>query len=164
MKKEKIVIVHNNKHNEQLEEIKQELEKDDCEIKEIEIGDLYVPEEGIAENLPVDVPEEVEEILDWLEALIVLIDEETYEDEFIDVEIEEAYRRGKSVIGIYAKGCNEDVILPSSFKIHRNYTLSPDSLDKLSDALRGISIPHEEIDGSKSKRTYKIHRVKCNKK
>jgi len=160
MKKGKIVIVHNNKHNEQLEEIKQKIEEDECEIREIEIGDSNVSEEEIAENLP----EEVDEVLDWLDTLIILIDEETCEDEFIDVEIEEAYRRGKSVIGIYAKGCSEDVILPSSFKVRRNYTLSPDSLDKLSDALRGIRIPHEEIDGSESNRTRKIHRVKCNKK
>lgn len=164
MKKEKIVIVHNNKHKEQVEEIKQQLEKDECEIREIEVGDLDGVEEDIVEDRPIDIPEEVEEVLDWLDALIVLIDEKTYEDEFIDIEIEETYKRGKSVIGIYAKGCNEDVILPSNFKIRRNYTLSPDSLEKLPDALRGISIPHEEIDGSKSKITYKIHRVKCNKK
>lgn len=162
MKKEKIIIIHNNKYDDQVQEIKEKLEEEGCVIKEIETDEEEELEE--AENESIELPEELEETIDWSDILIFLIDDKSQEDDFINIEIEEAYKRGKCIVGIYAKGCEGDIVLPSGFKMRGNYMLGAESLDKLPKILLGENIPHEKNDGTKAQPTYKIHRVKCNKK
>lgn len=148
MKKEKIIIIHNNKHDDQVQEIKEKLEEEGCAVKEIET----------------DEDEELEETVDWSDILIFLIDDKSHEDDFINIEIEEAYKRGKCIVGVYAVGCDNDIVLPLGFKTRGNYMLGANSLDKLPEVLIGKNIPHEKRDGTRAQQTYKIHRVKCNKK
>lgn len=131
-------------------------------MKEIETKEKVELKE--TENESIDLPEELKETIDWSDILFFLIDDNSHEDDFINIEIEEAYRRGKCIVGIYAKGCVGDIILPSGFRIRRNYTLGANSLDKLPKILLGESMPHEQNDGTKAQPTFKIHRVKCNRR
>lgn len=157
MKKKKIGIVYDIQHENQMDELKVTLTNEGCAIREIRIdNDETVP----ADEEP-EIPIEIEEIIDWLDILMVMLDKDSEDDKLIEEEIEEAYKRGKTIVGVFPKGGAGGIGFPPNFKKRRNYTISYDSIDRIPDILHGTHVPHENPDGSKNEPTYKVHTVKC---
>lgn len=158
MEKKKIGIVYNVGHEAQIDEIKKILEQENCPVREIKIEDSE-EEPTIDEE---KIPEEIEETIDWLDILMVILDKESEDDELIEEEIEEAHKRGKTIVGIFPKGGGSDSIgFPPNFKKRRSYTINAESIDKLPNILKGVPVPHENPNGTKKEPTYKVHTVKC---
>lgn len=102
--------------------------------------------------------------INWAGTFICLIGEKTHQSKWVKYEIEQAYLKGKRIVGIYAHGCKNSVEIPEQIKKYSGPVLGWNSLDKLGDILDGENIPNENPDGTQSLPLYKIKRVKCGKK
>ena len=97
----------------------------------------------------------------WCKTVIVIIGEHTHERPWVNYEIQEAYKQGKQIVGIYDWGCKDDVELPEAFNRYGNSLIGWNSLDKLSDMLdHGVSI-HEKPNGSQAGPIQNIIHIAC---
>ena len=83
----------------------------------------------------------------WAKTLIVIIGEHTHERPWVNYEIRQAARQGKTIIGIYEQGCKDKVELPGAFKEYGGSTLGWGSIDKLIDVINGKLSVNEKPDG-----------------
>ena len=97
----------------------------------------------------------------WAKTFIVVIGEHTHERAWVNYEIQSAHFQGKQILGIYDYGCSNKVELPEAFKRYGTSPIGWNSVNKLSDMIRGKVFPPELPDGSLSTPIYNIIHVKC---
>ena len=97
----------------------------------------------------------------WAKTFIVVIGEHTHERAWVNYEIQNAHFQGKQILGIYDYGCSNKVELPEAFKRYGTSPIGWNSVDKLSDMIKGKIYPPELPDGSASSPIYNIFHVKC---
>lgn len=97
----------------------------------------------------------------WAKTLIVIIGEHTHERPWVNYEIREAARQGKTIVGIYMHGCANNVELPEAYKRYGGSPLGWNSLDKLEDIINGEVLPPETPDGTPAGPIANIIHIKC---
>ncbi|MFD1603358.1 TIR domain-containing protein [Flavobacterium artemisiae] len=158
MSKKKIFVSHKGINDESFQKLKEIISK------EFDIDDDNI--DGIKDE---QTKEEEEEIVGLLkirineaEKFICLIDENTFEDAWVNSEIEYAHICGKRIVGIYALGSSDSVEIPATYKKYGGPILSLNSLDKLNEILSGENIPNVTPDGNPSPPLHEYPpRVKC---
>ncbi len=91
-----------------------------------------------------------------------MIGEHTHERPWVNYEIRNAARQGKTIVGIYEHGCKDNVELPEAYKMYGGNPLGWNSLNKLDDIINdGIAAP-EAPDGSAAHPINNIIRINCN--
>lgn len=105
----------------------------------------------------------LKELIRGCGTFICLIGKETYNSDYVNYEIRQAYLQGKRIIGIYKHGCKNNVDLPDAFKKYGGPLLGWNSLDKLGDALDGKNLPNENPDSTISSPIHKFPSIKCNR-
>ena len=76
-----------------------------------------------------------------------MIGEHTHERKWVNYEIREAARQGKTIVGVYMHGCKNGVELPGAFKQYGGTTLGWNSIDKFIDVINGKMAVNEKPDG-----------------
>lgn len=99
--------------------------------------------------------------VNWAGTFICLIGEDTHKSKWVNYEIEQAHKLGKSIVGIYKHGCANSVELPEAFKKYGNARIGWNSLDKLGDILDGKVVPPENPDSSSATPINNIVRIAC---
>jgi hypothetical protein len=97
----------------------------------------------------------------WAKTLIVIIGEHTHERPWVNYEIRQAARQGKQIVGIYMHGCKDKVELPEAYKRYGGSPLGWNSLDKLSDIIKGKVVAPEAPNGTSSSPIYNIIHIIC---
>ncbi|MBI1286080.1 MAG: TIR domain-containing protein [Flavobacteriales bacterium] len=99
--------------------------------------------------------------ISWAKTFICLIGPETHNRPWVNYEIREAYRQGKTIVGIYTHGSNNSVELPEAYKKYGGSPIGWNSLDKLADIMQGKVVAPENPDGTPSGPIHNIVRIKC---
>lgn len=102
--------------------------------------------------------------INWAKTFICLIGEDTHERFWVNHEIEQAYFRGKTIVGIYKHGCANSVEIPNAFKLYGGSIIGWNSLHKLEDIMNGKTISVEAPDSSNRSPIYSIKRIPCSSK
>lgn len=97
----------------------------------------------------------------WAKTFIVIIGEHTHERRWVNYEIRQAYLQGKQIIGIYDRGCQNNVELPEAYKRYGGSPIGWNSLNKLAAMLNGeVPIP-EAPDGAPSGPIHNMIHIVC---
>lgn len=84
--------------------------------------------------------------LSWAGSVVVLIGKETHERKWVNWEIEEAYKQGKRIVGVYVRGgTNADI--PKAFEKYGDSLVAWNS-DSIMSAIDGTGHPFQNPDGS----------------
>ena len=88
--------------------------------------------------------------ISWSSTFICLIGPKTHTRRWVDHEIDQAYRQGKRIIGVYTHGSKETAELPKNFKKIASNLIGWNSIDKIGDIISGRNYPMEGPDGKPS--------------
>lgn len=101
----------------------------------------------------------------WAKTFIVMIGEHTHERKWVNYEIRQAARQGKTIVAIYMHGYKNDVELPGAFKQYGGSILGWNSTDKLIDVINGKLSVNEKPDGMPvtGNVSYPMIYIKCNR-
>lgn len=141
--KHNIFISHYGEHEQQLDSLKQRLRDHGCDVRNSSVEKkkyrpYKVKNATIARYLRLCIR--------WAKTFIVMIGEHTHERRWVNYEIRQAARQGKTIVGVYMKGC-KDVKLPGAFKEYGGTLLGWNSTDKLIDVIEGKVAVNEKPDG-----------------
>ena len=159
MNKKKVFISHKGIDDKSFDELK-EIVSTEFDICDDVINNIDNHEQTKEQE------EEIEHLLEIrineAETFICLIDENTFEDKWVNSEIEYAHLCGKRIVGIFAHGTSNDAEIPENYRKYGGPILSFNSLDKLGEILTGANLPNEMPDGNPSPPLHKFPpRVKC---
>ena len=154
-----IFISHYGEDEKQLDTLKQRLKEHGCEVRNSSVEKkkyrpYKVTDATIARYLRICIR--------WAKTFIVMIGEHTHERPWVNYEIRNAARQGKTIIGIFEHGCKNIVELPEAFKRYGTTTLGWNSLDKLIDVIEGVTAVPETPNGNVSAPIHNIIRIECN--
>ena len=154
-----IFISHYGEHEKALDNMKARLRANGCDVRNSSVEKkkyrpYKVKDATIARYLRLCIR--------WAKTFIVMIGEHTHERKWVNYEIREAARQGKTIVGVYMHGCKNDVELPGAFKQYGGTTLGWNSIDKLIDVIEGRIVVSENPNGSASGPIQNIIRIKCN--
>ena len=99
--------------------------------------------------------------ISWSSTFICLIGEKTHKSKYVKYEIEQAYKQGKRIVGIYKHGCKDTVELPNALKKYGGPVIGWNSLDKLGEVLGGKNLPYQKPDSTTSSPIYRYPKIKC---
>ena len=138
-----IFISHYGEHEQALEDLKARLKANGCDVRNSSVEKkkyrpYKVKDATIARYLRLCIR--------WAKTFIVMIGEHTHERKWVNYEIREAARQGKTIVGVYMHGCKNDVELPGAFKQYGGTTLGWNSIDKLIDVINGKMAVNEKPD------------------
>lgn len=91
----------------------------------------------------------------WSSTVICLIGNETHTRDWVDFEVEEGFRQGKRIIGVFAHGSSETAEIPETLKKYASNIIGWNSIEKLGELITGKNIPVENPNGSKSNPLHK---------
>lgn len=158
-----VFISHYGEDEKQLDSLKQNLKNHGCDARNSSVEKkkyrpYKVTDATIARYLRICIR--------WAKTFIVMIGEHTHERPWVNYEIRQAARQGKTIIGIYEHGCKDDVELPGAFKEYGGTTLGWNSVDKLIDVIEGKATVNEKPDGMPvtGHTSYPMIHIKCNRK
>ena len=139
-----VFISHYGEDEKQLDTLKQRLKDHGCDARNSSVEKkkyrpYKVTDATIARYLRLCIR--------WAKTFIVMIGKHTHERPWVNYEIRQAARQGKTVIGVYEYGCKDDVELPGAFKEYGGSTLGWNSIDKLIDVIEGKLTVNEKPDG-----------------
>ena len=139
-----ICISHDGEDEKSLDSLKQRLRDHGCNVRNSSVEKkkyrpYRVKDETIARYLRICIR--------WAKTFIVMIGEHTHERKWVNYEIRQAARQGKTIVGVYMKGCKNDVELPGAFKQYGGTTIGWNSTDKLIDIIEGNMAVYEKPDG-----------------
>ena len=157
MDKEKNVFIsHFNQDDEHIQRLKDRLAERGYTIKNSSIDST---KSNNASN-----PEYIKRLLrlriQWAGTFICLIGPNTHTREWVDWEIEQAYKKGKKIIGVHIHGAG-DAEIPNNLKLYGGTVLGWNSVDKIIDAIEGDLPPWENPDGTPKLPSFHLERIKC---
>lgn len=155
-----VFISHYGEDEPQLDRLKERLKEAGCTVRNSSIEKKDYRDDKVANST---IAKELRDGIKWAGTVIVLIGEDTYTRPWVNYEIRSAYLKGKKIIGIYEFGCKDSVELPEAYKRYGGPVLGWNSLDKLSDVIKGKCPPPEKPDSTpveKGPITNIIH-IKC---
>lgn len=97
--------------------------------------------------------------ISWASAVVVLIGRETHARPWVSFEIEEAYRQGKPIVGVYERG-GTDAVLPPEFEKYGS-ALVCWSADSIIDAIDGRLRAFQKPDGTPRPDVHRANRTVC---
>lgn len=157
-----IFISHYGEDEKVLDTLKQRLRDHGCEVRNSSVEKkkyrpYKVKNATIARYLHICIR--------WAKTFIVMIGEHTHERRWVNYEIRQAAKQGKTVIGVYMHGCKDDVVLPGAFKEYGGSLLGWNSTDKLIDVIDGKLAVNEKPDGMPvtGRVSYPMIYIKCKK-
>jgi hypothetical protein len=86
--------------------------------------------------------------ISWSSTMICLIADQTHTRDWVDFEVEEGFRQGKRIIGVFAHGCSETAEIPETVKKYASNIIGWNSVEKLGELIIGKNIPVENPNGS----------------
>ena len=99
--------------------------------------------------------------INWGGKFICLIGEKTHTRPWVNYEIREAFKQGKTIEGIYKYGCNNSVRLPEAFKKYGGQLVGWNSIDNVLEPDQSTTPKWENPDGSRMSPIYKSDRSNC---
>ncbi len=157
-KTKNIFISHHSADDKQLQDLKRRLSEKGYDARNSSVDSTKYqakrPSNAVIERY-------LRRCINWGGKFICLIGDNTYKRPWVNYEIEQAYKLGKPIVGIYLHGCANDVELPEAFKKYGGTPLGWNSLDKLGEILDGKSLPPECPDGTPAPPIFDITRVAC---
>ncbi|WP_222599027.1 TIR domain-containing protein [Morganella morganii] len=154
-----IFISHHGKDDEHVQRLKQRLKDEGYEVRNSSVDSTKHQEKRPSDET---IKKDLRDGIGWAGTFICLVGEDTHTRDWVDFEIEQAYKQGKPIVGVYMHGCSESVELPEKLEKYRSYIIGWNSLDKLGDILDGKSVPAENPDGTTKNPSYTVVRVTCN--
>lgn len=161
--KHNIFISHYGEDEASLDSLKQRLKESGCDVRNSSVEKkkyrpYKVKDETIARYLRICIR--------WAKTFIVMIGEHTHERPWVNYEIRQAARQGKTIVGVYMHGSKDKVELPGAFKAYGGSLLGWNSTDKLIDVIEGRLAVNEKPDGMPvtGNVSYPMKHIKCNKK
>lgn len=156
--KHNIFISHYGEDEASLDSLKQRLKESGCDVRNSSVEKkkyrpYKVKDETIARYLRICIR--------WAKTFIVMIGEHTHERPWVNYEIRQAARLGKQIVGIYMHGCKDKVEIPEAYKRYGGSPLGWNSLDKLSDIIKGKVVAPETPNGKSSGPIYNIIHIIC---
>lgn len=153
-----IFISHYGEDEQSLDRLKERLRERGCDVRNSSVEKkkyrpYKVSDATIARYLRMCIR--------WAKTFIVMIGEHTYERPWVNYEIREAARQGKTILGIYMHGCANNVELPEAYKRYGGSPLGWNSLDKLEDIINGEVFLPEAPDGTPAGPIANIIHIKC---
>ena len=95
--------------------------------------------------------------MSWAGTVVVLVGKETYTRPWVNWEIEEAKKQGKTIVGVYEYGLKDRVELPQALKLYGTAQVGWDS-SSIIDAINGKP-SFQNPDGSPCTRKDGAHTV-----
>lgn len=89
--------------------------------------------------------------ISWAQSVIVLIGEGTHARHWVNWEIEEAYRQGKRIVGVFVRG-GTDADIPPALKKYSTQEVVGWNTNAIIDALDGVNQPFQGPDGTERPR------------
>lgn len=118
--KKNIFISHHHEDDALVDKMTNLLSKNGCEIRNSSIRAKPANQERLDKGLVKDST--IERLLrmkmSWAGTVIVLIGKETHTRPWVNWEIKEAHRQGKSIVGVYENGLKDKVELPDALKTY----------------------------------------------
>lgn len=154
-----IFISHYGKDDADVQKLKQRLKDKGYNVRNSSIDstkhqDGAIPSEKVVARL-------LRRGVSWAGTFICLIGPETHSRPWVNYEIREAYRQGKTIVGVYTHGSNNSVELPEAYKKYGGPVIGWNSVEKLGDIITGKVVPPENPDGSPAGPIYNIVRIAC---
>ena len=147
-----IFISHYGKDDEHVQSLKARLKEQGYDVRNFSVDstnhkDGSKPSDAVVERL-------IKMRISWSSTIICLIGERTHTRDWVDFEIEEGYRQGKRIIGIYAHGSMETAEAPETVKQLASNIIGWNSIEKLGELIEGKNVPTENPNGSASGQLY----------
>jgi MTH538 TIR-like domain (DUF1863) len=141
-----VFISHYGKDDEHVQSLKKRLKEQGNDVRNFSVDstnhkDGRIPRDEVVERL-------LRMRIKWSSTVICLIGQRTHTRDWVDFEIEEAYKQGKRVVGVYAHGSMEIAEVPEMVKKYASNIIGWNSIGKLSELIDGKNIPVENPDGS----------------
>jgi hypothetical protein len=141
-----IFISHYGKDDVHVQSLKNRLRDQGNEVRNFSVDstnhkDGRIPTKEVVERL-------LKMRIKWSSTLICLIGRKTHTRDWVDFEIEEAYKQGKRIVGIYAHGSKATAELPETVKKYASNIIGWNSLEKLGELIEGKNFLVESPDGS----------------
>lgn len=117
-KMKNVFISHHHKDDAQVDNLTSLLQKNGCEIRNSSIRAKPTNQERLDKGLVKDatIRRLLKMKMSWAGTVIVLVGKETHSRPWVNWEIREANRQGKSIVGVYEHGLKEKVELPSALE------------------------------------------------
>lgn len=156
--KHNVFISHYGEDEKQLDSLKQRLRDQGCEVRNSSIEKKDYRENKVSDAT---IAVEIRSHITWAKTFIVMIGEHTHERPWVNYEIRNAARQGKTIVGIYEYGCKDNVELPEAYKRYGGNPLGWNSLDKLDEIIKGNIPAPEAPDGTPAGPIHNIIRIIC---
>lgn len=151
-KEKNIFISHHNRNNDDVQLLQRLIDTNGYTLRNVSVDD--------AENEE-DIYGFIRPFLDWAGVMIVLIDEETCTNDWVNWEIEQAQKLGIRVIGVYAnKLKQENPTLPESFTLCANALVGWTG-NSIIHAIDGKINHFQNPDGTSTPDTWSSKRSEC---
>lgn len=154
-----IFISHHGKDDEHVQRLKTRLKDEGYDVRNSSVDSTKHQDVRPSDK---EIAKDLSDGINWAGTFICLVGEQTHSRSWVNYEIEEAYKQGKPIVGIYMHGCANSVELPENLEKYGNYVIGWNSLDKLGDVLDGKPIPRENPDGTLKTPKFDVVRVSCN--
>ncbi len=141
-----IFISHYGKDDVHVQSLKNRLKEQGNDVRNFSVDstnhkDGRIPRKEVVERL-------LRMRIKWSSTLICLIGPKTHTRNWVDFEIEEAYKLGKRIVGVYAYGSKSTAELPEMVKKYASNIIGWNSIEKLGELIEGKNFPVESPDGS----------------
>lgn len=153
-----IFISHYGEDEPHLDSLKQRLRDNGCDVRNSSVEKKKYRPYKVTDNT---IARYLRLCIRWAKTIIVMIGKHTHERPWVNYEIRNAARQGKTIVGMYEYGCKDDVELPEAFKRYGTTTLGWNSLDKLSDIIKGKIVVPENPNSSQAAPIQNIIRIIC---
>lgn len=156
--KHNVFISHYGEDEPHLDRLKERLKSNECEVRNSSIEKKDYRKDKVVDAT---IAAELRSHINWAGTFIVMIGEHTHERPWVNYEIRYAARQGKTIVGIYERGCKDNVELPEAYKRYGGSPLGWNSLEKLDDIISGEVPAPEAPDSTPSGPIYNIIRIVC---
>ena len=154
-KTKNVFISHHHADDEHVQKLKELLSKKGYTLKNSSIDSTkpnrLVSDEAIRRLLRMRIQ--------WAGTFICLIGHETHTRDWVDWEINQAYKKGKKIVGVFLNGAGE-ADLPEEFKLHGD-TLVGWTSEKIIDALEGEPAGWENPNGGEMSNNWNKNTSDC---
>ena len=139
-----VFISHYGEDEKQLDSLKQNLKNHGCDARNSSVEKKDYDNKRHSDAV---IARYLRICIRWAKTFIVMIGEHTHERKWVNYEIRQAIKQGKTIVGVYEKGCKDNVELPGAFKDYGGSLLGWNSTDKLIDVINGKMTVNEKPDG-----------------